>query len=254
MDHELGGPSVDEPDVTKDAPPTSKMVEAQETLKRRLAMGFDDPALAEVERMRTQSGWVRDRRRLVSFLYDLLRDHLSAGKLEDLVRGALPGETLYTNGWMAKYAQDIADRLVPTMSHHNAWWEAAEKAGLSQMQMLGGWRNTSDDIYVYLEIKFEQLADLLRFTAHGSAKQRSRQDLGHQDFTRKGEVELGPIMFEISEEELVATENVTGLFGTIIEKAYRAAEVSFKSYRDAHPPTSDQDAPPVVQPPSGQGV
>lgn len=53
---------------------------------------------------------------LVSFLYDLMRDHLPAGTVERLVREAVPGTTTYTNGWLANYASDLAQRLDPPRS------------------------------------------------------------------------------------------------------------------------------------------
>jgi len=53
---------------------------------------------------------------LVSFLYDLMRDHLPPGTVERLVREAeSPGTTTYTNGWLAMYAKDVADRLTAGM-------------------------------------------------------------------------------------------------------------------------------------------
>lgn len=65
--------------------------------------------------MRARSGHVRDDRPLVSFLYLLLRDHVVAGAIEEMMLelDAQPDATVveYTNGWLAEYAQDIADRL-----------------------------------------------------------------------------------------------------------------------------------------------
>jgi hypothetical protein len=63
-------------------------------------------------RLRAVSGRVSDTRPLVSFLYDLLKCHLPAGTVEQLVRDSeKPDTTHYTNGFIARYAQDIADRL-----------------------------------------------------------------------------------------------------------------------------------------------
>ena len=62
--------------------------------------------------MRERSGTVQINSRLVSFLYELMRDHLPPGVIEEIVR-ASEGESdvVYTNGWLAQYAQDIANRL-----------------------------------------------------------------------------------------------------------------------------------------------
>ena len=62
--------------------------------------------------LRARSGDVWDRRPLVSFLYELLRDHLPASTVETIARNSYdPGVTRYCNGYLAKYAQDIATRL-----------------------------------------------------------------------------------------------------------------------------------------------
>lgn len=60
-------------------------------------------------RERSGSVEVKDDR-LTSFLYDLMRDHIQPSAVEKLVRDADPN-ILYTNGWLASYAKDVADRL-----------------------------------------------------------------------------------------------------------------------------------------------
>lgn len=57
-----------------------------------------------------RSGQVATADRLVSFLYDLMRDHLPAGVVERLVREAAAPITM-TNGYLARYATDLALRL-----------------------------------------------------------------------------------------------------------------------------------------------
>lgn len=47
----------------------------------------------------------------MSFLYQLMRDELPPGKVEGIVRDCQEPDVLYTNGWLAKYAQDLAERL-----------------------------------------------------------------------------------------------------------------------------------------------
>lgn len=66
-----------------------------------------------VEALRIRSGSVRSPDRLTSFLYDLMRDHLTPGQVEKLLLDCPwdGEETIYTNGWLALYAQDVADRL-----------------------------------------------------------------------------------------------------------------------------------------------
>lgn len=58
-----------------------------------------------------RSGSVHIHSHLVGFLYDLMRDHLSPGKVEMLVRNALDPDITYCNGWLAQYAEDVAKRL-----------------------------------------------------------------------------------------------------------------------------------------------
>lgn len=80
--------------------------------------GIDEPERdqVELERMRNASGRVTDDRPLVIFLYLLLRDQLAAGVIEPLADQALGperrgNEVVFTNGWLAQHAQDLADRL-----------------------------------------------------------------------------------------------------------------------------------------------
>lgn len=64
--------------------------------------------------LRNRSGSVTSNDPLVSFLYELLRDHLPAGTVEALVRNSHSDNWTYTNGYLANYAIDIAKRLRPT--------------------------------------------------------------------------------------------------------------------------------------------
>ncbi len=69
-------------------------------------------------RMREASGRVNDNRPLVAFLYELARDEIQIGDIEDkldritnLPPEKVPGPFMFTNGWLARWAQDAADRL-----------------------------------------------------------------------------------------------------------------------------------------------
>jgi len=62
--------------------------------------------------MRVRSGHIVIHSRLVSFLYNLMRDHMPVGDVETLVQDAEDEpDVIYTNGWLANYAADLADRL-----------------------------------------------------------------------------------------------------------------------------------------------
>jgi hypothetical protein len=49
--------------------------------------------------------------RLVSFLYELMRDHTPPGVVEGLVNSSQKLPCTMTNGWLAAYAEDVAKRL-----------------------------------------------------------------------------------------------------------------------------------------------
>lgn len=66
----------------------------------------------KADALRLRSGSIKINSRLVSFLYELMRDRLPPGVVEELVQNAEDEpEIVYTNGWLAKYAEDIANRL-----------------------------------------------------------------------------------------------------------------------------------------------
>ena len=73
-----------------------------------------------VKRMRKASGNINDDRTLVCFLYLLMRDAVTPGKMEQILLSIsnindkdtpLKDKFQLTNGWLAQYAQDIADRI-----------------------------------------------------------------------------------------------------------------------------------------------
>lgn len=63
------------------------------------------------EKLRALSGTIQIKSRLVSFLYDLLRDHLTTGELEELLQDSTNETVSYTNGFLAQYAQYVANEL-----------------------------------------------------------------------------------------------------------------------------------------------
>lgn len=65
-----------------------------------------------LKRLKDNSGNVVGTSPLVSFLYTLMRDHLTPGKVEEILQECLyNGEFHYSNGWLAKYAEDVAVEL-----------------------------------------------------------------------------------------------------------------------------------------------
>ena len=68
----------------------------------------------ENDEIRERSGRVVLLDPIVGLFYDLLRDHIAPSTLEELVRTACKhssGAIVYTNGWLALYAQDMVRRL-----------------------------------------------------------------------------------------------------------------------------------------------
>ena len=64
--------------------------------------------------IRERSGSVNSDDKLVAFFYLLMRDHLTPGVIEDIMRmlADTAGDTTqFSNGWLAKYADDVARRL-----------------------------------------------------------------------------------------------------------------------------------------------
>ncbi len=68
----------------------------------------------ENQHLRQRSGNVTSDSNLVEFLYLLMRDHATPGVVEELVRITRKGgsDTLFSNGWLARYAEDVAQRLL----------------------------------------------------------------------------------------------------------------------------------------------
>lgn len=83
---------------------------------------------------------------LVSFFYDLLRDHVLPGVLEKIVtsieyvsdKGQI--EHTLSNGWLALYAEDVAARLTPSDTEPV---DLLSSLGV----MADGWRGTASAVY-----------------------------------------------------------------------------------------------------------
>ena len=59
------------------------------------------------------SGNIKINCKLTSFLYTLMRDHIPTSVVEALSKEAdYDDDVVYTNGWLALYANHIAKRLI----------------------------------------------------------------------------------------------------------------------------------------------
>lgn len=73
---------------------------------------FTKEAPDSTEYLRHKSGGVTSDDNLVSFLYELMRDHVTPGVVEQVMRNSVARINVdYTNGWLAEYAKYIAERL-----------------------------------------------------------------------------------------------------------------------------------------------
>ena len=70
------------------------------------------------DQIRQESGNVVSESPLICFLYLLMRDHVVPGTLEKVVMDTEKAETsfIFTNGWLAKYAENLAKRLADRQS------------------------------------------------------------------------------------------------------------------------------------------
>jgi hypothetical protein len=71
----------------------------------------NDIVSAEMDALRQRSGEECSDNPLVSFLYELMRDHVPPGTIERIVLNSPAGQTKFTNGYLAQYAKDVAHRL-----------------------------------------------------------------------------------------------------------------------------------------------
>jgi hypothetical protein len=64
------------------------------------------------EALRERSGSINSNDPLVSFLYILMRDHIATGTVEKIMQEHVNSkESQFCNGFLAKYAMDIANRI-----------------------------------------------------------------------------------------------------------------------------------------------
>ena len=66
------------------------------------------------ENLRFESGNFNSDDPLVGFLYLLMRDHILCGDIESIMKvieGSKSNSVEYTNGYLAKYAENISNRL-----------------------------------------------------------------------------------------------------------------------------------------------
>jgi len=61
--------------------------------------------------LKEKSGNITSDDKLVSFLYELMRDKITPGVVETLVNNSQQTPVEFTNGYLANYAKYLAERL-----------------------------------------------------------------------------------------------------------------------------------------------
>ena len=106
-------PSCDHPVIATRTFEQRRVLLSEDERERLRAVPHDLEQVAVAE-MRARSGAVESDSMLVSFLYVLLRDEVTPGRLEAVLERSI-GEPekarAFTNGWLAEYAKDVAARL-----------------------------------------------------------------------------------------------------------------------------------------------
>lgn len=64
-----------------------------------------------MKKLKEESGREESNSRLVSFLYELMRDHLPCGTVEHILGNSIAQPVAYTNGYLVRYAKNIAEQL-----------------------------------------------------------------------------------------------------------------------------------------------
>jgi len=71
----------------------------------------------KIKEIRTTSGTITSDDPIVEFLYELMRDHIPVGVVENLVQATEEhrqrgdNTVIFTNGWLASHALNLAERL-----------------------------------------------------------------------------------------------------------------------------------------------
>ena len=80
-----------------------------------------------MKNMFKRSKEIVDDNKLVNFIYILGRDHLTLGRIELIFKDHVSEKkTIYSNGWLANWAQDLAKRLEENNSKSSPKWKAVQ--------------------------------------------------------------------------------------------------------------------------------
>jgi hypothetical protein len=81
-------------------------------ITRKDVSNTKDKILDHMEKLRNKSGNISFRCGITEFIYVLVRDHMKISDIENLLLKHVNGKkNIYTNGWLAKYSNYVAERL-----------------------------------------------------------------------------------------------------------------------------------------------
>jgi len=81
-------------------------------IKQKDVANFQNKIFDHMENLRDKSGNVSFRCGITEFIYVLIRDHINVGIIENILLKHINGKkNKYTNGWLAKYSNYVAEKL-----------------------------------------------------------------------------------------------------------------------------------------------
>lgn len=189
-------------------------------------------ASQENEELRQRSRYVDHPSKLVSFLYDLVRDHVPPGKLEQLVRDAQDVPVEYTNGFLANFAIDVAHRLDDSVRipHESDSWKEDDRTRKEDLMRLSKdfMRDPSEENRDYLDmwltsewLRIEREARLFAIRAHKDQKYGDQPYDVHlaavnqvvHDFDLQGPISVAAYLHDVIEDTDVCRPELEERFG-----------------------------------------
>ena len=81
-------------------------------IRQKDVVNYQDKIFDHMENLRDKSGNVSFRCGVTEFIYVLIRDHINTGIIENILLKHINGKkNKYTNGWLAKYSNYVAEKL-----------------------------------------------------------------------------------------------------------------------------------------------
>jgi len=176
--------------------------------------------MKRMDELREESGTITYSDPLTAFLYDLMRDHLPAGVVEKMVFDVVSyaDECTFTNGWLAKYAHNLAERINNSKADHlkkavEGLFEAEElkrKEEVVKKAKQSCGEVMLDDV-PETTIEDEILADLNKKIADLAESEQQEEDCEDIEDELDGIEEAKEMVKQLKEEGHIATEDADRL-------------------------------------------